>query len=53
MSRRAWLVLPDQLSIRVFVDTGIVDGLRERLEGALAASVSFVGRSRSDRARKD
>jgi len=37
MSRRAWLVLPDQLSIRVFVDTGIVDGLRERLEGALAA----------------
>ena len=37
MSRRTWLVLPDQLSIRVFFDTGIVDGLRERLEGALAA----------------
>jgi UDP-N-acetylglucosamine:LPS N-acetylglucosamine transferase len=37
MSRRAWLVLPDQLSIRVFVDTGIVDGLCDRLDGALAA----------------
>jgi UDP-N-acetylglucosamine:LPS N-acetylglucosamine transferase len=37
MSRRTWLVLPDQLSNRVFFDTGIVDGLRERLEGALAA----------------
>ena len=31
--KRAWLVLPDQLSIRVFVDTGIVSGLRERLDG--------------------
>ena len=37
MSRRAWVLLPDQLSIRVFFDTGIVDGLRERLGGALAA----------------
>jgi hypothetical protein len=36
MSRRVWIVLPDQLSIRVFVDTGIVDGLRERLNGAIA-----------------
>jgi hypothetical protein len=34
--RRVWLVLPDQLSIRMFFDAGIVDGLRERLEGALA-----------------
>jgi UDP-N-acetylglucosamine:LPS N-acetylglucosamine transferase len=37
MSRRPWLVLPDQLSIRAFFDTGIVDGLHERLGGALAA----------------
>jgi UDP-N-acetylglucosamine:LPS N-acetylglucosamine transferase len=37
MSRRVWVVLPDLLSIRVFFDAGIVDGLRERLEGAIAA----------------
>ncbi len=36
MSKRVWIVLPDQLSIRVFFDTGIVDGLRERLDGAIA-----------------
>lgn len=36
-SKRVWVVLPDQLSIRIFFDTGIVDGLRERLGGALAA----------------
>jgi hypothetical protein len=35
--RRVWIVLPDLLSIRVFVDTGIVEGLRERLHGAVAA----------------
>jgi hypothetical protein len=35
-TRRAWIVLPDLLSIRVFFDTGIVDGLRERLDGAVA-----------------
>jgi hypothetical protein len=34
---RVWIVLPDLLSIRVFVDTGIVEGLRERLDDALAA----------------
>jgi UDP-N-acetylglucosamine:LPS N-acetylglucosamine transferase len=34
--KRAWVVLPDQLSIRVFVDTGIVSGLHERLDGQLA-----------------
>jgi UDP-N-acetylglucosamine:LPS N-acetylglucosamine transferase len=34
--KRAWVVLPDQLSIRVFVDTGIVSGLHERLDGKLA-----------------
>jgi hypothetical protein len=33
---RAWLVLPDQLSIRIFVETGIVSGLRDRLDGRLA-----------------
>ena len=35
--KRIWLVLPDQLSIRLFFDAGIVDGLRARLEGGLAA----------------
>ena len=35
--RRAWVVLPDLLSIRVFFDTGIVDGLDERLDGRLVA----------------
>jgi UDP-N-acetylglucosamine:LPS N-acetylglucosamine transferase len=34
-SRRTWLVLPDLLSIRVFVDAGIVRRLEERLGGAL------------------
>lgn len=36
-ARRFWIVLPDLLSIRVFFDTGIVDGLRDRLGGAVAA----------------
>ena len=35
-SKRAWIVLPDPLSIRIFVDTGIVSGLYERLDGELA-----------------
>ena len=35
--RRVWVVLPDQLSIRIFVETGIVEGLRERLDGGLTA----------------
>ena len=35
-ARRAWIVLPDLLSIRVFFDTGIVGGLRQRLDGAIA-----------------
>ncbi len=34
--KRAWIVLPDLLSIRTFVDTGIVRGLDERLAGRLA-----------------
>jgi hypothetical protein len=34
--RRVWVVLPDLLSIRVFFDTGIVDGLREQLAGAVS-----------------
>jgi UDP-N-acetylglucosamine:LPS N-acetylglucosamine transferase len=34
--RRVWLVLPDQLSIRLFFDADIVDRLRERLHGNLA-----------------
>ena len=50
--RRVWVVLPDLLSIRVFFDTGIVDGLRERLAGAIAcvflvsdrAAAAWVGR---------
>ena len=36
-AKRPWVVLPDLLSIRVFVDTGILRGLHERLEGRLAA----------------
>ena len=35
--RRVWVVLPDLLSIRVFFDTGILDGLRERLGGGIEA----------------
>jgi UDP-N-acetylglucosamine:LPS N-acetylglucosamine transferase len=37
MTKRAWLVLPDLLSIRVFFDTGIASGLHERLNGRLTA----------------
>ena len=44
MSKRAWVVLPDQLSIRVFVDTGIVSRLHERLGGQLTV-VFLVPRS--------
>jgi UDP-N-acetylglucosamine:LPS N-acetylglucosamine transferase len=33
--KRAWVVLPDQLSTRLFVDTGIVSGLREKLRDRL------------------
>jgi UDP-N-acetylglucosamine:LPS N-acetylglucosamine transferase len=36
-SKRAWVVLPDQLSIRVFLETGIVSGLDSRLDGRLTA----------------
>jgi hypothetical protein len=35
--RRVWVALPDQLSIRVFFDTGIMDGLRSQLDDRLAA----------------
>ncbi len=35
--RRPWVVLPDLLSIRVFFDAGILAGLRDRLNGELAA----------------
>ncbi len=35
--KRTWLVLPDQLSIRMFFDGGVVDALRERLGGRLSA----------------
>lgn len=36
-TKHIWVVLPDLLSIRVFFDAGIVDGLRERLDGRIAA----------------
>lgn len=36
-SRKIWLVLPDQLSIRLFFDTGILEGLHERLGDRLVA----------------
>ena len=42
--KRVWLVLPDQLSIRLFFDTGIVDGLHERLGARLL--VIFLADSR-------
>ena len=50
--KRLWIVLPDPLSIRIFVDTGIVRGLHERLGGGLAvvflvsreAAAEWVGR---------
>jgi hypothetical protein len=34
--KRVWIVLPDLLSIRIFFDTGIVDGLRRQLEDRVA-----------------
>ena len=37
MTKRVWIALPDQLSIRMFIGTGIVDGLRARLDDRLAA----------------
>ena len=37
MARSVWIVLPDQLSIRLFVDTEIVSGLREALAGRVSA----------------
>ena len=45
--RRVWLILPDLLSIRVFFDTGIVDGLRERLDGGMRA-VFLVPRTETE-----
>lgn len=36
-SKDVWLVLPDPLPTRVFVDCAIADGLRDRLEGRVAA----------------
>jgi CDP-glycerol:poly(glycerophosphate) glycerophosphotransferase len=38
-SKRAWVVLPDQLSTRLFVDAGIVAGLNARLHGRLALAL--------------
>ena len=32
-----WVALPDQLSIRIFLETGILDGLRSRLDERVAA----------------
>ncbi len=34
--KRVWLVLPDPFSIRIFFETGIVEGLRARLDDRLA-----------------
>ena len=47
-TKRAWLVLPDQLSIRVFVDTGIVAGLAERLGGKLTAVFLVPGEAAAE-----
>ena len=38
-SKRVWVVLPDQLSTRLFVDTGIVAGLSARLHARLALAL--------------
>ncbi len=35
--KRTWIVLPDQLSIRMFVNSGVVEGLRRRLDGNVTA----------------
>ncbi|HUP32089.1 MAG TPA: CDP-glycerol glycerophosphotransferase family protein [Gaiellaceae bacterium] len=51
-TRRVWVVLPDLLSIRVCFDAGIMEGLRERLGGAItgvflvppAAAAEWTGR---------
>jgi hypothetical protein len=40
-SKSVWTVLPDQLSTRLFVDTGILAGLRERVRDPL--TVVLVG----------
>jgi hypothetical protein len=45
--KRVWLVLPDQLSIRMFVDSGVVDGLHERLGGRLVV-VFLLPREEAD-----
>ena len=34
---RVWVVLPDQLSIRIFVESGILEGLGDRLDGGITA----------------
>ena len=47
-TKHAWLVLPDQLSIRVFVDTGIVAGLAERLGGKLTAVFLVPGEAAAE-----
>lgn len=36
-SKGVWVVLPDQLSTRLFVDTGILTGLSDRLDGGVGA----------------
>jgi len=46
--KRTWLVLPDQLSIRMFFDAGIVDRLRERLGGRLTAVFLVSGEEASE-----
>jgi len=50
MRDRVWLVLPDQLSTRLFFDAGIIDGLSERLGERLVAlfvddGAQWAGRS--------
>jgi hypothetical protein len=37
MAGRVWVALPDQLSIRIFFETGIVEGLRAQLDDRIAA----------------
>jgi hypothetical protein len=45
--KTTWVVLPDQLSIRLFVDSGIVEGLRRHTEGRVTA-VFLVPRTEAE-----
>ena len=45
-SKRVWVILPDQLSTRLFVDTGTLSGLSDRLDDAVDAVLVGDGAGR-------